>query len=73
MDSELAQRKYYAQSRYPDEQTQAQWVIGEHVFEVFDRGQQGFAFVLQDGACRICLRSGQGGKLPVCVSSGLAY
>jgi hypothetical protein len=65
IDNELGQRKYYAQSRHLGEVTLAQWKIGQHVFEVSDKGQQGFAFVLRDNSYRICLRSGQGGKLPV--------
>src|SRR5262249_3276584 len=65
VENELGQRKYYAQSRRSDEVTLAQWAIGQHVFEVSDQGQRGFAFILRDNSYRIALRSGQGRKLPV--------
>jgi hypothetical protein len=65
MDSELMRRKYHAQSQHPDDKIQAQWPSGQHIFEVSDRGQGRFAYVLQDNAFRICLRSGDSGLLPM--------
>ena len=65
VEGELAQRKYHAQSRHADEQALAQWEIGKHVFAISDRGQQRFSFILQDNSYRICLRSGQGSRLPL--------
>src|SRR4051794_30048945 len=32
VESELGQRKYHAQSRFPDDVALAQWPIGEHIF-----------------------------------------
>lgn len=65
IQQELTLRKYSAQSHDPAEQALAQWVVGKHVFEVSDKGRQGYAFILRDNAFQIALRSGDGGKLPV--------
>lgn len=65
IDSELGQLKYLAQSRYPDDKAKAQKQIGKHIFEVWDRGQPPFSYILQDGAYRICVSSGESGRLPL--------
>jgi hypothetical protein len=65
VETELAQRKFYAQSRDPDQRALAQWIVGQHVFEVPDKGQPRFAYCLQDNAYRISLRSGESGRLPL--------
>lgn len=65
VQNELTLRKFSAQSRDPAEQALAQWTVGKHVFEVSDKGRQGYAFILRDNAYQISLRSGDGGKLPV--------
>lgn len=65
VEQELTERKYQAQSRYPSERALAQWSFGKHIFDVSDKGQQRFAFILQDNSYRICVRKGQSGSLPV--------
>ena len=65
IEHELTERKYQAQSRYPAEKALAQWGFGNQIFEVSDKGQQHFAFILQNNSYRICVRKGQSGKLPV--------
>ena len=65
VDSELGQLKYLAQSRYATDKAQAQKQIGSHIFEVWDRGQGAFAYILQDGAYRISVKSGESGRLPL--------
>jgi hypothetical protein len=65
VDSELAILKNKAQSPYPDEKAEAQKQIGAHIFEVWDKRQGPFAYVLQDGSYRIAVKSGQSGQLPL--------
>jgi hypothetical protein len=65
VDHDLAIAKYAAQSRDQTEQSQAQWSVGKHVFEVSDKGRQGFAYILRDNGYQIALRSGNSGRLPV--------
>ena len=65
VESELIRLKYLAQSRFPDEQIQAQWPVEGHIFEVRDKGQGRFPFVLEDNTFRICLSSGQSRLLPM--------
>lgn len=56
--------KIKAQSEHPELQAQAQYVLGEHIFEVKDKGARAFPFVLEDNAYRIQL-SRPGKKLPM--------
>jgi len=56
--------KILAQSDQPEEQAQAQYVLGSHVFEVKDKGAGVFPFVIDDNAYRIQL-SRPGKKLPM--------
>lgn len=65
IEHELATRKYAAQQRNPEDQAQAQWTVGKHVFEVSDKGRQGYAYILRDNAYQIALRAGDSGRLPV--------
>lgn len=65
VDHGLALAKYAAQSKNPDEQAQAQWTVGKHVFEVSDKGRTGYAYILRDNSYQIALRSGGSGRLPV--------
>ena len=65
VDHGLALAKYAAQSKNPDEQAQAQWTVGKHVFEVSDKGRTGYAYILRDNGYQIALRSGDSGRLPV--------
>lgn len=60
----LKKLKAFAQSEHPEEQAKAQYPIGEHVFEVKDRGAGRFPYVLADNAFRIQL-SNPGKKLPM--------
>lgn len=60
----LAKLKSYAQSPDIEEQCKAQYPLGDHIFEVKDKGAQRFPYVLEDNAYRIQLaRSGK--KLPM--------
>lgn len=65
VDHGLALAKFAAQSRDQAEQSQAQWIVGKHVFEVSDKGRQGFPYILRDNGYQIALRSGDSGRLPV--------
>ena len=53
-----------AQSEHLEEQAKAQYLLGEHVFEVKDKGAGLFPFVLDDNAYRIQL-SRPGKRLPM--------
>lgn len=70
ISQELADRKLYAQSKKAEHQAQAVWVVGNHRFEVSDKGQRsgsggGFAYVLEDAAFRICLAAISSRSLPM--------
>lgn len=52
---ELEHLKKLAQSANPAEQAQAQLSLGEHVFEVRDKGAPLFPYVLEDGSFRVQL------------------
>ena len=60
----LQKLKALAQSDHPEEQVTAQYPIGNHVFEVKDKGARLFPFVLEDNAYRIQL-SRPGKRLPM--------
>lgn len=67
---EIASRKLFAQSRKAEDQAKAQWQVGEHLFEVADKGQRsgasgGFAYILEDAAYRICLSASGSRALPL--------
>ena len=62
---DLLDCKYLAQSRDSAERAKAQWPIKGHIFEVSDKGQRGFAYVIEDNAYRICIRSGNSYSLPL--------
>jgi hypothetical protein len=57
--------KRAAQSTDPDERSNAQVRIGEHLFEVKDKGKGRFAYVLVDNCFHIQLSSGQSTVLPL--------
>lgn len=70
VEADLAGKKLQAQSRDPKERALAQWKIGDHIFEVSDKGQRvagqgGFPYILEDNAYRICLASGTSRSLPL--------
>jgi hypothetical protein len=60
----LKKLKEYAQSEHLEYQAKAQYPLGNHVFEVKDRGAGRFPYVLADNAYRIQL-SNPGKKLPM--------
>src|SRR6185312_15396384 len=62
--SALQHLKTLAQSEHPEQQADAQYPLGSHIFEVKDRGAGRFPFVLADNSYRIQL-SKPGKKLPM--------
>ncbi len=54
-NQQLIALKAKAQSERVDQQAEAQLVIGEHIFEVKDKGSSFFNYVLEDNAFRIQL------------------
>lgn len=70
----LGEKKYLAQSRHKEDQALAQYPIKGHLFEVRPGRERLFPYVLEDGAYRISLASGESRRLPfayVKVSSDL--
>ncbi len=63
VDSRLKALKKLAQSSEAHEQALAQYLIGDHIFEVKDKAPKGFAYVLEDGSFRIQIS--RSSKLPV--------
>ena len=55
VESRLKSLKVLAQSQDPGKQAQAQYPLGDHIFEVKDRGAALFPYILQDGTFRIQL------------------
>lgn len=55
INQQLTQLKKFAQSDNPQEQAKAQIRIGEHLFEVKDKGTSMFSYILEDNAFRIQL------------------
>lgn len=55
VDLKLIELKRLARSENPTEQAKAQYRIGDHLFEVKDKGSSMFAYVLEDNAFRIQL------------------
>ncbi|MGQ2964339.1 replication initiation factor [Methylophilus sp.] len=55
VDTKLIELKRLARSENPIEQAKAQYRIGDHLFEVKDKGSSMFAYVLEDNAFRISL------------------
>ena len=53
IDDQLKELKQIAQSSKPHEQTQAQYPIDGHIFEVKDKGARFFPYILEDNAFRI--------------------
>lgn len=60
----LVTLKTKAQTEHPELQAQAQYVLGQHIFEVKDKGARMFPFVLEDNAYRLQF-SHPGKKLPM--------
>lgn len=55
VNERLKALKAIAQAEHPQEQAKAQYVVGEHLFEVKDKGSSFFNYVLEDNAFRIQL------------------
>jgi len=55
VDAKLSELKRLARSENPREQAKAQLKLGDHLFEVKDKGSSMFAYVLEDNAFRIQL------------------
>jgi len=64
-EGDLRELKAAAQSDDPGNVFQAQLRVGEHVFEVKDRGSSLFAYVLEDNAFRIALSRSSARSLPM--------
>ncbi|GJM17462.1 MAG: hypothetical protein DHS20C13_27890 [Thermodesulfobacteriota bacterium] len=60
----LTRLKLLAQHPEADQQALAQYAIGDHIFEVKDKGSSIFPFVMEDGAFRISI-SRSGKKTPM--------
>jgi len=74
VEQELGDKKHLAQSRRKEDQALAQYPIKGHLFEVRPGRERLFPYVLEDGAYRISLASGENRRLPfayVKVSSDL--
>ncbi|WP_286162380.1 replication initiation factor [Methylobacillus flagellatus] len=60
IDAKLASLKLAAQSTKRRDQSKAQLKLGQHLFEVYDKGASFFSYILEDNAFRIQLaRSGK--------------
>lgn len=64
VDTELRELKKLAQSR-DDLAAKAQYQLGEHIFEVKDKGSGLFPFIIEDNAFRICFASYHAKALPM--------
>lgn len=64
VETQLKHLKQLAQSSEPGQQSQAQYALAGHVFEVKDKGAALFPYILEDGAFRIQL-SRPGKKAPM--------
>lgn len=67
VNKRLSELKVVAQASEPHEQAKAQYVIGDHIFEVKDKGAGLFPYVLRDNCFRIAL------SRPTSVSLPMAY
>jgi len=55
VDEKLKSLKAIAQSERYQEQATAQYIVGDHIFEVKDKGSSFFSYILEDNAFRIQL------------------
>lgn len=65
VDKKLFDLKRTAQSAQQHEQVDAQYTIGDHLFEVKDKGAGMFPFILQDNCFRIALSRPTAKSLPL--------
>lgn len=63
-DDQLKALKLLAQSALPNEVAKAQLAVGEHIFEVKEKGASLFPYIIEDGAYRVQL-SRPGKKAPM--------
>lgn len=64
-EARLRDLKLTAQSSEPSEAATAQVQIGEHLFEVLDRGSQRYAYTLADNCFRFQIASSEAHSLPL--------
>ena len=64
VEQELGDKKHLAQSRRKEDQALAQYPLKGHLFEVGPGRERLFPYVLEDGAYRISLASGESRRLP---------
>jgi len=64
-EQKLTGLKDLAQHEDPKQQAKAQLSIGDHLFEVKDKGQKPFAYVLADNWFRICISSISAKAMPL--------
>jgi hypothetical protein len=67
VERELANLKHLAQSREDAYQALAQFVLGEHVFSVHDKGYRLFPYVLHNDLFRVTLAGASANALPMAV------
>jgi len=65
MEERLKDYKHDAQSRLPMEKAKAVWVIGEHCFEIKDKGTGYYPYILENNAYRIQFSSAKAKQLPL--------
>ena len=65
MEEKLKDYKQSAQSRLPMEKAKAVWVMGEHCFEIKDKGTGYYPYILEDNAYRIQFSSAKAQQLPL--------
>lgn len=65
VEKKLAELKRVAQAPQAHEQVEAQYLIGDHIFEVKDKGAGLFPYVLQDNCFRISLSRPAAKSLPM--------
>lgn len=65
VEGQLSLLKLQAQGRDIKDRAKAQFEVLGHCFEVWDRGQRGYPYILQDNAFRLCIASSMSRRLPM--------
>ena len=65
VEEKLTRLKLKAQSANPMEKAEAQWIEGDHAFEVKDKGAGLFPFVMEDACFRFSFSRATSTKLPM--------
>lgn len=73
VNKKLSELKHVAQAPEAYEQAEAQYPVGEHIFEVKDKGAGMFPYVLQDNCFRISLSRPAAKSLPMAYSQISSY